>query len=113
MMPGAAERNNHEGKQPEEPRAITDTPPLYDAFSFTDIDSNENRTLWKSPMRNRGKDTTPGTKAPAKTTYDTSSEAVEVCTARGFKVSFFFILFTLLCRLEPDTTEISRTQAET
>jgi hypothetical protein len=90
MMPGAAERNNHEGKQPEEPQAITDTPLLYDAFSFADIDSNENCTLRKSLMRNRGKDTTPGKKAPAKTTYDTSPEVVKVCTARGFKVSFFF-----------------------
>jgi hypothetical protein len=50
---------------------------------------------------------------PGKMTRNTSPEVVEVCAARGFQVTFDFILFTLLFLLQTKTTEIRRIQEET
>lgn len=94
-MTRAVEQNSHEGRQLEEPLSDADTL-LPDGPAKFDI--NKNGALWKLLKHARGKDTTSDNKNRAKMSYDPSPEVVEICAARGFRVSF--ILFILLFLLE-------------
>jgi len=77
---GAAER----GKQSEEPIAPMQTSTPDGPSSPVELDSNENRALWKSILRARKRD---GKEASVRVTQETSSEVVEIFAARGFKVT--------------------------
>ncbi|OAX35019.1 hypothetical protein K503DRAFT_858867 [Rhizopogon vinicolor AM-OR11-026] len=75
-------RNNDKGKNRQVLPAGAETPPRDDPPAA--IDNDDNRMLWKSLMRARGKDTSSRQK-PAKVTCDSSLMAVEVYAARGFQ----------------------------
>jgi hypothetical protein len=110
ITPSAAGWNNDKGKQEEECIADTQTRPPNDPTRPTEFNNNGNRALRKLLMSTRWKDTK---KATAKIPCDLSPEVVEICTARGFKVNFSFIMSARLALLETGTAENYRAQAET
>ena len=76
---GTAERSNDKGKQREDPVVHKQT------FTPDELDSNENRALWKSLLRSRKKDSKD---ASATASRDTSSAVVEVYAKRVPKACF-------------------------
>ena len=85
VPPGVAERGNDKGKQQEEPSDHGQTFSPDGLSSPAQLDSDENRALWKSILRIRKMD---GKKAPARQTQHSSSKVVEVSAVRGFQVKF-------------------------
>ena len=72
---GAAKRGNDKGKQGEELISAPDDP-----SSPAELDSGENRALFKSLLRARKMNG----KTPAKVTQDRSLKVVEMFAVRGF-----------------------------
>ena len=89
VAPGAAERGNDKGKQREQPGDHGQTFSPDDLSSPAELDSDENRALWKSILRTRKMD---GKKVPARQTQYSSPKVVEVSAVRGFQVKL-----SLLC----------------
>ena len=85
VAPGAAERGNDKGKQREEPGEHRQTFSPDDLSSPAELDSDDNRALWKSLLRSRKKDSKG---APATLSRDTSPAVVEVYAKRVPKACF-------------------------
>ncbi|KAG0700609.1 WD40-repeat-containing domain protein [Suillus ampliporus] len=79
--PGASNMAKDKGKQQEGSLADTESPPPDDPGPPAELDGEENRNLWKRPMRARRKEPTEDNMAPA----IKHSEAVEVYAVRGFQ----------------------------
>jgi len=82
---GTAERSNNKGRQCEEPVVHKQIFTPDDPSSPAELDSNENRALWKLLLRSRKKDSKD---APATTSPDTSPVVVEVYAKRVPKACF-------------------------
>jgi len=80
-----AECSNDKGKQREEPVVHKQIFPPDDLSSPAELDSNENRALWKSLLRSRKKDSKD---IPATASRDTSPAVVEVYAKRIPKACF-------------------------
>ena len=103
---GTTERGSDKGKERGDPVAHRRTSTL---SSFAELDTNDNRALWKSLFRSRKDDSNT---APAKVTRDSSTEVVDVYAARIHRVghsSSYLHLFLL----HTHTSGVYRTQAET
>jgi len=81
----AAERGHAKGKQREQPIAPMHTSTPDDPSSPAELDSRENRALWKSIFRARKKG---GKDAPAEVLARDPSPVVEVYARRVPQVSF-------------------------
>lgn len=100
VMPRTAEQNKGKGKEQEN---VLTPPP--------DNPSPPIRKLSIPLIHTRGKSNTSRKMASAKMSCGTSPEVVEVCAARGFRVSSSFVPFTLFFLLEMGT-ETCSLQAE-
>ncbi|KAG1727194.1 WD40-repeat-containing domain protein [Suillus paluster] len=68
----------------DEPPTNVHTPPPDDPTSPAELDSEDNRIIWKWLTLGRGKNPTSATMAPMRR-YERSPEAVEIYAARGFQ----------------------------
>ena len=85
VPPGAAEHGNDKSKQREQPVDHEQTFSPDGLSSPAELDSDDNRALWKSILRTRKMD---GKKAPARQRQHSSPKVVEVSAVRGFQVKF-------------------------
>ena len=105
LAPGTTERGNDKGKQRGDPVAHRKTSTL---SSPAELDTNDNRALWKSLFRSRKNDSNT---APAKVTRDSSPDVVDVYAVRIHQVghsSSYLHLFLLHTHI----SGVCRTQAE-
>jgi len=81
----AAECGHEKGKQQEQLIVLMQTSTPDDPSSPAELDSRENRALWKLIFRARKRDVK---EVSVNVTQETSSEVVEIFAVRGFKVTF-------------------------
>jgi len=104
LAPGTTERGNDKEQQGD-PVAHRKTSTL---SSPAELDTNDNRALWKSLFRSRKYDSN---NSPAKVTRDSSAEVVDVYAVRYQQVSHSSSYLHLFL-LHTHTSGVCRTQAE-